>query len=149
MPVKTAKAQIALSQNDEGLWMSVEDKGRSALIFLGGNHGPIVNATLQGWADRQFQEPKSPEHTRIPKMQRLLAYVTGTLALLVVATSAVTALTYAVLHRSETLLNLATSTLTGVGMAIGGCLGSALLLRFKVARKFVKGVLNDINDKHR
>jgi hypothetical protein len=32
-------------------------------------------------------------------------------------------------------------------MAIGGCLGSALVLRFKVARKYVKGVLNEIHEK--
>ena len=67
-------------------------------------------------------------------LQRLVAYLTGTIAMLVVAASAASALTYAALHRSETLLNLATSTLSGVGMAVGGCLGSALILRFKAAR---------------
>ena len=81
-------------------------------------------------------------------MQRLLAYGTGALALVIVAASATSALTYAVLHRSETLTNLGTSTLSGVGVAIGGCLGSALLLRFKAARRFVKGVIRDINEKH-
>ena len=81
-------------------------------------------------------------------MQRLITYATGTFALLIVAASAASALTYAVLHRSETLTNLATSTLSGVGMAIGGCLGSALILRFKAARRFVKSVLRDINEKH-
>jgi uncharacterized membrane protein YfcA len=80
-------------------------------------------------------------------MKRLIAYLTGTLALILVAAAAVSALTYAVLHRSETLLNLATSTLTGVGMAVGGCLGSALILRFKAARRFLKGVIHDINEK--
>ncbi len=83
-----------------------------------------------------------------PTVKQLFGYLTGTLALAVVAASAVSALTYAVLHRSETLLNLATSTLQGVGVAIGGCLGSALVLRFKTARRFVKGVLNEINEKH-
>lgn len=81
-------------------------------------------------------------------MHRLLAYLTGALALLIVAASAASALTYAVLHRSETLINLGTSTLSGVGVAIGGCLGSALLLRFKAARRFVKSVIRDINEKH-
>ena len=81
-------------------------------------------------------------------MHRFLAYATGTLALLIVATSAASALTYAALHRSETLTNLGTSTLSGVGVAIGGCLGSALLLRFKTARRFVKSVIRDINEKH-
>ncbi len=81
-------------------------------------------------------------------MNRLLTYFTGALALTVVAAAAASALTYAVMHRSETLLNLATSTLSGVGMAIGGCLGSALVLRFKAARRFVKSILRDINERH-
>lgn len=80
-------------------------------------------------------------------MHRLLAYATGTLALLIVTASAASALTYAALHRAETLTNLGTSTLSGVGVAIGGCLGSALLLRFKVARRYVKNVLNEIQEK--
>ena len=54
---------------------------------------------------------------------------------------------YATLHHSETLQNLATSTLSGVGMAIGGCLGSALILRFKTARRFVKNLVHEINEK--
>ncbi len=82
------------------------------------------------------------------KLQCLIAYGTGALALAVVAAAAMSALTYAALHRSETLLNLATSTLSGVGMAIGGCLGSALILRFKAARRFVRGIIRDINEKH-
>lgn len=80
--------------------------------------------------------------------QRILAYLTGAFALLLVAASAVSALTYAVLHRSETLQNLASSTLSGVGMAIGGCLGSALILRFKAARKFIRILVHEINEKH-
>jgi hypothetical protein len=77
-------------------------------------------------------------------MQRIFAYVTGSLALLVVAASAVSALVYAALHHSETLAHLATSTLSGIGMAVGGCLGSALILRFKAARKFLKDTLGEI-----
>jgi uncharacterized membrane protein YfcA len=80
--------------------------------------------------------------------RRTVAYVTGAFALLLVASSAVSALTYAALHRSETLQNLATSTLQGVGMAIGGCLGSALVLRFKAARRFVRGVVHEIGEHH-
>lgn len=81
-------------------------------------------------------------------MQRMIGYVTGAFALLLVAASAVSALTYAVLHRSETLTNLATSTLSGVGIAVGGCLGSALILRFKSARRFVHGFIHEVADKH-
>ncbi|MHB8107902.1 MAG: hypothetical protein ACYDH4_10840 [Candidatus Cryosericum sp.] len=76
-------------------------------------------------------------------MNRLLTYATGTLALLIVAASAVSAVAYAAMHHSETLTNLATSTLSGIGMAVGGCLGGALILRFKAARKFLRGVIQD------
>jgi len=81
-------------------------------------------------------------------LQRLIAYSTGTLALIVVATAAGSAVTYAVMHGAETLTHLGNSALQGIGMAIGGCLGSALVLRFKVARKYVKSVLKEINEKH-
>jgi len=81
-------------------------------------------------------------------MQRLIAYATGAFALALVAASAMSALTYAALHHSETLQHLATSTLSGVGMAIGGCLGSALILRFKAARRFMKNLVHEINERH-
>jgi len=81
-------------------------------------------------------------------LQRLIAYSTGTLALIVVATAAGSAVTYAVMHGAETLTHLGNSALQGIGMAIGGCLGSAFVLRFKVARKYVKSVLKEINEKH-
>jgi hypothetical protein len=81
-------------------------------------------------------------------LQRLIAYGTGALALIVVAAAAGSAITYAVMHRAETLTHLGNSALQGIGMAIGGCLGSALVLRFKVARRYVKGVLKEISEKH-
>jgi len=81
------------------------------------------------------------------KLQRLIAYSTGALALAVVAAAAGSAITYAVMHGQETLTHLGNSALQGIGMAIGGCLGSALVLRFKVARRYVKGLLKDINEK--
>ena len=33
-------------------------------------------------------------------------------------------------------------------MAVGGCLASVFILRFKAARRFVKSVVRDINEKH-
>lgn len=81
-------------------------------------------------------------------LQRLIAYVTGALALIVVAAAAGSAITYAVMHGAETVIHLGNSALQGIGMAIGGCLGSALVLRFKVARKYVKSILKEINEKH-
>ena len=65
------------------------------------------------------------------KLERLLAYATGAVALVVVAAAAGSAITYAVMHGTETLSHLGNSALQGIGMAIGGCLGSALALRFK------------------
>ena len=82
------------------------------------------------------------------RLQRLLAYATGALALVIVAAAAGSAITYAVMHGTETMTHLGNSALQGIGMAIGGCLGSALVLRFKVARKYVKGVLHEISEKH-
>ena len=81
-------------------------------------------------------------------LQRLIAYSTGTLALIVVAAAAGSAVTYVVMHGAETLTHLGNSALQGIGMAIGGCLGSALVLRFKVARKYIKSILKEINEKH-
>ncbi len=81
-------------------------------------------------------------------LQRLIAYGTGALALIVVAAAAGSAVTYAVMHGTETLTHLGNSALQGIGMAIGGCLGSALVLRFKAARKYVKSIVRDINEKH-
>jgi hypothetical protein len=80
-------------------------------------------------------------------LQRLIAYLTGAMALLIVAASAASALTFAAMHRSETLRNLATSTLSGIGMAVGGCLGRALILRFQAAPRVIKGVVHDIHEK--
>jgi uncharacterized membrane protein YfcA len=82
------------------------------------------------------------------RLQRLIAYATGALAFAIVAAAAGSAITYAVMHGTETLTHLGNSALQGIGMAIGGCLGSALVLRFKVARKYVKGILKEINEKH-
>ena len=82
------------------------------------------------------------------KLQRLLAYATGAVALMVVAAAAGSAIAYAVMHGTETLTHLGNSALQGIGMAIGGCLGSALVLRFKVARKYVKGILHEVSEKH-
>ena len=82
------------------------------------------------------------------KLERLLAYATGAVALVVVATATGSAITYAVMRGAETLSHLGNSALQGIGMAIGGCLGGALVLHFKVARKYVKGVLSEIHEKH-
>ncbi len=78
-------------------------------------------------------------------MKKLISYATGAIALLIVAASVAAALIYAVSNGMATLSNLATSTLSGIGIAIGGCLGSALILRFKAARRFIGNTIRDIH----
>lgn len=79
-------------------------------------------------------------------MKKLISYASGAVALLIVAASVVAALVYAVQNGMATLSNLATSTLSGIGIAIGGCLGSAIILRFKASRRFVGNTLKSIRD---
>ncbi len=76
--------------------------------------------------------------------KRTFGFVTGAFALALVAVSGVGAIIFAATHHTETLKNLACSTLTGVGMAIGGCIGSALILRFKAARHYLRSILRDL-----
>jgi hypothetical protein len=78
-------------------------------------------------------------------MQRLAAYLTGALALLLVVVSVVAAAIYAISNGYATISNLATSTLTGIGMSIGGLLGSFLVLRYKIARAYLKTLLQEIH----
>jgi hypothetical protein len=77
-------------------------------------------------------------------MKTILSYATGLFAILVVVVSTVSAVVYASTNVWETLRNLASSTLSGIGVAIGGCLGSALILRFKAAREFIKKLLGEV-----
>ena len=79
-------------------------------------------------------------------MQKLIAYATGALALVLVAASTGSAITYAIMHGQDTLSQLGMSVLNGIGIAVGGCLGSALVLRFKAARRFINGVVHDVHD---
>ena len=64
------------------------------------------------------------------------------LALALVAAATGSAITYAALHGQDTPHQLGMSVLNGVGIAVGGCLGSALVLRFKAARRFINGVVH-------
>lgn len=77
-------------------------------------------------------------------MKRILTYATGAFALTIVAAAIVSALCYALTHHREAMSGLATSTLSGVGMAVGGCLGSAIVLRFKAARQFIHNVVKEV-----
>jgi uncharacterized membrane protein YfcA len=74
---------------------------------------------------------------------KLISYITGTFALAIVAVAAVSALTYAATHHRETIHSLALGTLNGLGMSIGGLLGSYFILRFKSARRFVRRIFDE------
>ena len=60
------------------------------------------------------------------------------------ATSVVAALVYAVLNGMATLHELAAGVLQGVGVAIGGLLGSALIMRYQSARGFLRQLVTDV-----
>lgn len=77
-------------------------------------------------------------------MRRTFTYVAGGFALLLVMASIGSAVFYAATNGAETLKNLATSTLQGVGVAIGGVLGSALILHFRAGRSFIKDLIKDL-----
>ena len=77
-------------------------------------------------------------------MSKFTAYATGALALVIVAASSGSAITYAVTHGTETLGRLGEAVLSGIGMAVGGCLGSALVLRFKAAREYLGKTVKEI-----
>lgn len=139
MPARTTQATVDLTQNDEGLWLTVRHGSRTATILLNiANSGPLIGDTVRAWADNCFRQPP------LTTMKRLLAITTGAVALAVVAAAAGSAVTYAVTHGFETLANLGNSALSGIGMAIGGCLGSALVLRFKTARRYLHSILKDL-----
>jgi hypothetical protein len=134
---ESASTFVEVTSDENGTWLNVDD----ATISL--SHSPghdIHNFFKQHVLERTRPVGRKLGHWS----RRSIAYVTGIFALMLVAVSAVGALVYAATHRAETLSNLASSTLTGIGMAIGGCLGSALILRFKAARHYLRSVLKDL-----
>jgi hypothetical protein len=136
-----------ITKDDEGTWLHDCSGKKVSLSNSPGQHIHefVMNNVLK--ANFPFQEDhpvKQAGKAVTHATKRAVAYMTGACALLIVSVSAVAALFYAATHSSETLQNLASSTLTGVGMAIGGCLGSALILRFKSARHYIRSVLKDL-----
>jgi hypothetical protein len=83
-------------------------------------------------------------HGRHFSVRKLVEYSTSAIAFLLVAASVVGALVFAIHHGLATLDELATGVLQGLGVAIGGLVGSALVLRFEAARTFLRNLLKDI-----
>ncbi len=130
-----------ITKDDDGVWLHDADGRKVSLSHSPGQH---IHEFVAKNLLTDDHPVKRVGHAMTHATKRAFAYVTGACALLIVAISAVAALIYAATHSSETLSNLASSTLTGVGMAIGGCLGSALILRFKAARYYIRSVLKDL-----
>ncbi len=130
-----------ITQDDDGVWLHDCD-GRK--VSLSNSPGQHIHEFVAKHILANDHPVKRAGHAVTHVTKRAVAYISGACALLIVAVSAVTATLYAVTHSSETLHNLASSTLTGVGMASGGCLGSALILRFKAARYYLRSVLKDL-----
>lgn len=80
-------------------------------------------------------------------IRRILAFIAGGFAVIVVAVALVSSIFYAGTHIFETLASMAQGILNGVGVAVGGMLGSLLLMRFKSARRFIKKTVEDITSK--
>lgn len=138
---KTVETTVEVTQNEEGTWLNVHNEDGEQTISLSRSPGQNIHDFFQ----RHVLEKAQPARQKLGHWsKRSAAYVSGAFALAVVAVSAIAALFYAATHTSETLSNLASSTLSGVGMAIGGCIGSALILRFKTARKYLRSVLKDL-----
>lgn len=130
-----------ITKDGDGVWLH-DCEGQK--VSLSNSPGQHIHEFVAKNILKGDHPVKKARHAVTHVTKRAVAYVTGTCALLIVAVSAVAALFYAATHSSETLNNLASSTLTGVGMAIGGCLGSALILRFKAARHYIRSVLKDL-----
>ncbi len=101
------------------------------------NPNPLVSPAAPPAAPSQAEKKTT--------VSKLIAYATGALALAVVAAAAGSAVTYALAHRSETLAHLGDNVIAGIGMAIGGCLGSALVMRFKSAREYLASTIQQVN----
>ena len=87
---------------------------------------------------------KTGAQIKHPSIRKLVEYSTGAIALLIVAASVVLALIYALTHGMATLDELATGTLQGIGVAIGGLIGGALVMRFEAARGFLRNLIKDV-----
>jgi len=136
---RTIETTVEVTQDDEGTWLNVDNGEGKQTISLDRSPGQNIHDFFRR---NVLEKPASRKLGHWSR--RTAAYATGAFALVLVAVSGVAALVYAATHSTETLTNLASSTLSGVGMAIGGCLGSALILRFKAARKYLRSILKDL-----
>lgn len=141
-----AKAVIEIKSDDHDTKLTLSSINQKPAISLGHSPGQdihdfFVNNLLNTDSSSKWVDTK---HKMTNLSKSAIAYVTGTCAMIIVLASAIAAIWFAALNGWATVTNLASSTLSGIGIAIGGCLGSALILRFKAARYYVRTVIKDL-----
>lgn len=138
---RNRKATVAIRTDDDGTWLDLHTSDGTETISL--SHSPAKH--IETFFVENLPERSRPiRHLVGAWSRRAFAYTSGAFALIVVAASAVMASVYATTHSTETLNKFASSTISGIGIAIGGFMGSALILRFKSSRQFVRSLLHDL-----
>jgi hypothetical protein len=129
--VKTAKASVELTKNDEGTWLNIEIGGRKATLSLNNsNHGPMVREILTEWGESHFQPIGPVKKTLVLLGECLLAGIT-TLVLVGILGEAI-----------YLIYNNAGNMAQGFGLALGaGLLGGAVRY-FKVTRRLMGKLFN-------
>jgi hypothetical protein len=126
MAVKTARATVELTKNDEGTWLNLEIAGRKASLSLNNSdHGPMIRDILCEWGESHFRPTGKAKITLIVLGECLLA---GLVTLILVGIIA-GAVYLCYVH--------AGSMAEGFGLAIGaGLLGGAVRY-FKTTRRML------------
>ena len=126
MAVKTARATVELTKNDEGTWLNLEVAGRKASLSLNNSdHGPMIRDILCEWGESHFRPTGKAKTTLIVLGECLLA---GLVTLILVGIIA-GAVYLCYVH--------AGSMAEGFGLAIGaGLLGGAVRY-FKTTRRML------------
>ncbi len=126
MAIKTAKATVELTKNDEGTWLNVEIGGRKATLSLNNsNHGPMVKDILTEWGEAHFRPTGKAKTALVALGECLLA---GVVTLLLVGVL-VGALYLCYAH--------AGSMAEGFGLAIGAGLLGGVVRYFKTTRRML------------
>ena len=74
MAVKTARATVELTKNDEGTWLNLEIAGRKASLSLNNSdHGPMIRDILCEWGESHFRPTGKAKTTLIVLGECLLA----------------------------------------------------------------------------
>ena len=126
MAVKTARATVELTKNDEGTWLNLEIAGRKASLSLNNSdHGPMIRDILCEWGESHFRPTGKAKTTLIVLGECVLA---GLVTLILVGII-VGAVYLCYVH--------AGSMAEGFGLAIGaGLLGGAVRY-FKTTRRML------------